>query len=347
VIPATAKIGIYMEGALESDAGKMGFGVLRYSTNVIACVIDSLHAGKTVAQAIGLPNEVPIAANVQEAIDLGADTLILGIAPSGGLIPEAWYPDLDAAWDGGLSLVNGLHDLLGPRMSNRSKRRPEQFIWDIRTEPAGLAPGQGLAAHLPNRRVLMIGTDMAVGKMTAGLEIYKEALAQGLNAAFVATGQIGMTITGAGVPLDAIRLDFAGGAIEREVLAAKDADLVIVEGQGALLHPSSSATLPLLRGSMPTDLILCARAGQAHLRRMAEVLIPEPEALKSYLELYQDLASVGGTFPRPRLAAVALNTYDLTDQEAELEVDRWTSALSLPVADPVRNGAQKLLKALA
>ena len=37
---------------------------------------------------------------------------------------------------------------------------------------------------------------MAVGKMTAGLELYKDLIKRDVNVGFVATGQIGITITG-------------------------------------------------------------------------------------------------------------------------------------------------------
>ncbi len=339
-----------MEGAIQSDSGKMGFGILRYSQSPVVAVIDSEHAGKTVQEVTGIPNQAPVVASVDEAAARGATALVLGIAPHGGLIPEAWYPDLEKAWSLGLSLVNGLHDLLEPVLASKPKQRPDQYIWDIRVEPAGLVPGRGLAASLANRRVLMVGTDMAVGKMTAGLEIHRAALERGIRAEFVATGQIGITITGRGVPLDAIRLDFAGGAIEREVLAAAEADLIVVEGQGALLHPSSSATLPLLRGSMPTHLVLCARAGQTHLRRMPEIAIPDPESpqMREYIRLYEDLAAACATFPRPRCVAVSLNTFNLSQEEAADEINRWSKALDLPVADPVRepDGAARLLAAI-
>jgi uncharacterized NAD-dependent epimerase/dehydratase family protein len=239
-----------------------------------------------------------------------------------------------------MSLVNGLHDLLGPRYSNL---RPGQWIWDIRVEPPGIGVATGRARDLPNRRLLMIGTDMAIGKMTAGLEIFRAARERGINAEFIATGQIGITITGRGVPLDAVRLDYACGAIEREVMSVADAELIIVEGQGALVHPGSTANLPLLRGSMPTHLVLCHRAGMQHLQKLPEISIPP---LREYLDLYQDLAEVCGRFPRPRVAGVAVNTSHLNEEDAWREVDMLGDQLGLAVTDPVRFGPEKLLDSL-
>jgi uncharacterized NAD-dependent epimerase/dehydratase family protein len=331
------RLAIYMEGALEQGIGKMGFGVLRYSPNPIACVIDSHRAGRDAAEVTGIPRSAPVVATVEEARDLGAEVLVLGIAPPGGLIPAEWYPDLDKAVALGMSLVNGLHDLLGPRYP---KLKPGQWIWDIRVEPSGIGVATGAARKLKNRRLLMVGIDMAIGKMTAGLEIHRVARERGVKAEFIATGQIGITVTGRGVPLDAVRVDFACGAMEKEVLNVADADLIVIEGQGALSHPGSTATLPLMRGTMPTHLIMCHQAGATHLRKLPEIELPP---LPGYIRLYEDLAEVGGTFPRPRTAGISLITAHLSRQEAEAEIGRLEDELGIPVTDVLRFGPEKLV----
>jgi len=335
------KLAVYMEASLTGPFGKMGFGVIRYSPNEVVCVIDSTQAGRSTAE-FDLPKDIPIVASVAEADAMGADTFVLGIAPLGGVIPEAWYVDIDDAAARGMSLVNGLHDFLGRRYSNLA---PGQFVWDIRREPQGIPNGTGAAMNLNARRVLFIGTDMAVGKMTAGLEIHAEALRRGVRSGFVATGQIGITITGRGVPLDAIRVDFASGAIEREVVAwaNEGAELILVEGQGALCHPASTANLPLLRGSMPTHLVLCLRAGQTTLRMADHIRIPP---LGDYIRLYEDLANACGTFPRPTTVAVAVNTAGMSEADALEEISRIEAELGLPTADPIRQGPERLLDAI-
>lgn len=330
-------LAIYMEGALNVDYGKMGFGILRYSPNPVACVIDSQFAGRDQQEITRIPRSCPVVATVEEAIALGAEALVLGIAPPGGLIPEAWNPAIQQAIDGGLSIVNGLHDLLSPRFPNL---KPGQWIWDVRVEPSGLGVNEGRARLLPNKRVLMIGTSMAVGKMTAGLELYRAAKERGVKTEFVATGQIGITIMGSGVPLDAVRVDYAAGSIEREVLRAADAELIIVEGQGALIHPGSTATLPLLRGSMPTHLILCHLAGMEILNRVSWVKVPP---LRDYVKLYEDLAEACGTFPRPKTVGVCVNTFGLDEDQAKAEITIIENETGWHVTDPVRFGVQTLL----
>lgn len=330
-------LAIYMEGATTNSVGKMGFGILRYSANPIACVIDSEQAGRDARELTGIPRSAPVVGTVAEAVAKGAKVLVLGIAPAGGLIPEDWYPIIDEAIASGLSVVNGLHDQLSPRYPHLTNG---QYIWDIRVEPKDIGVATGAARHLPNKRVLMIGTDMAIGKMTAGLELYRVLRERGVRTEFVATGQIGITITGRGVPLDAVRVDYAGGAMEKEVVeASQDCDVVIVEGQGALAHPGSSANLPLLRGTMPTHLILCHRAGATHLQKLPDVEMPP---LGEYIRLYESLATVGGLFPRPTTVGIALNTSGLDDHAAICEMAKIERETGLMTVDPVRFGPDRL-----
>lgn len=335
------RLAIYMEASTRQPAGKMGFGLLRYSRNPIACVIDSETAGRDARQVTRIPRSAPIVAGVAEAQALGAEVLVLGIAPPGGRIPDAWWAVIDDAVARGLSIVNGLHDRIAPR---HPRLRDGQWIWDMRVEPEGLTVATGAAARLPHRRVVFVGSDMAIGKMTAALEVQRAARQRGIDAAFVATGQIGIAIAGRGVALDAVRLDYACGAVEREVLAHSGAELILVEGQGSLVHPASSATLPLLRGAMPTHLVLCHRAGQRTLARIPEIPIPP---LAELARLYEDLAASCGSFPRPRTAAIALNTFGLEeDGEAERAVREVEAETGLPCCDPVQHGAGRLLAAL-
>lgn len=338
-------IAIYMEGALNVNIGKMGHGVLRYSPNPIACVIDSTFAGRNSEAVTGIPRSTPVVGTIADAKALGAQAVVLGIAPPGGLIPAEWFPVIDEIVGLGMSVVNGLHDLLGPRYPTLAEG---QYIWDIRVEPKGIGVATGAARYLPNKRVLMIGTDMSIGKMTAGLEIYRQLREQGATAEFVATGQIGITITGQGIPLDAIRVDYACGAVEAAVLRASNehgalTEVVIVEGQGALCHPGSTANLPLLRGTMPTHLVLCHRAGQTHLQRQTDVEIPP---LREYIQLYEDLASACGAFPRPKTAGIALITGHLGEHDAicaMAAIERETGHMT---SDPVRFGPDRLVNAI-
>jgi uncharacterized NAD-dependent epimerase/dehydratase family protein len=327
----------------------MGFGLLRYGVTPVVAVIDrDAPPGTDLERLTGIPQArgVPIVASVRDALAFSPDVLVPAIAPAGGVLPPDWRPDIADGLRAGLSLVNGLHEPLAAHPDVAPLiTRSGQWVWDIRQEPPGLVNGSGRARELNARRVLFVGTDMANGKMTAALELDRAARNAGLRSAFVATGQIGIAIAGDGVPLDAVRVDFASGAVEQWVCRyGEDADVVWVEGQGSLLHPASTATLPLLRGAMPTHLILVHRAGQSAIHRAPWVPIPP---LPDVVRLYEAVASAAGALsPAARVVGVALNTVGMDDEAARRAVDEAARETGLPVTDVVRFGTRPLLDAV-
>ncbi|MEM9075944.1 MAG: DUF1611 domain-containing protein [Bacteroidota bacterium] len=335
------KLCIYMEGALDNDSGKMGFGLMRFSKHPIVCVIDSKFAGKTVEEAVGLPYRIPVVSNVEQALGMESEIMVLGIAPSGGKFPDSWDEPISFALKNGLSLINGLHDDLNARFGQLLGTNK---IWDVRKPKPTYPIAKGKAATLSNKRILMIGTDMASGKMTAGLELYAELLSRKLNVGFVPTGQIGITLMGNGIPLDAIKVDQAAGSVEEAVLEQSDKDIVIVEGQGSLAHPGSTATLPLIRGSQATHFILCHKAANDHLRfPVSHVPIPP---LDEFIKLNEEVAKVCGSQNTAKTIGIALNTIGLSDEEAKEKVLAVEELTGLPTTDVVRFGTEKLINAI-
>jgi uncharacterized NAD-dependent epimerase/dehydratase family protein len=335
------KIAVYMEGHIDSDYGKMGTGVVRYIKNPIVGVIDKTHAGRNMKEFMDTEKNVPILSSLQEAITLGASVLVLGIAPSGGRIPESWHTIIESALDAGMSIVNGLHDLIFPKWGTKIKNPENQWIWDIRIPQFIPEIATAKAATLKNKRILFVGTDMAVGKMTAGLELYKELQNQKFNVGFIATGQIGITITGNGIPLDAFKVDHACGAVEQMVMEQSDKEIVLIEGQGSLLHPGSTATLPLMRGSCPTHLVLCLRAEKPTLRSPDHIKIPD---LNAFIALNEALATVVGTYPKAKVIGIASNTSSLSIEEAKKHILTLQEKTGLVVTDPIRFGMESIAK---
>ena len=334
------KVAIYMEGHLESDFGKMGFGAVRYLANEIVAVIDSAQSGRLMSDFMNTSRAIPVVASLEESIALGAEVLLLGIAPVGGKIPDFWYETLDKAIDSGVSLINGLHDLLAPRYEGRLN---QNWVWDVRVPQFIPVIGSARALEHKGKRILCVGTDNAVGKMTAGLELYSGLLEENRSVGFVATGQIGITVTGGGIPLDAFKVDYATGAVETAVLEHSDKDYIIIEGQGSLLNPSSTATLPLMRGSCPTHLILCMRGDKTTLRSNTQIKIPN---LKEFMQLNESLASVCGTYPEAKVIVIAVNTSMLSEEEAMAVKKRISEESGVPAYDPVRDGVEGFIQRL-
>jgi uncharacterized NAD-dependent epimerase/dehydratase family protein len=337
-----SKIAVLLHEGIQGRQGKTGLALVRFRPEAIAVVIDAQSAGGNWRELTGIPLDVPIVASVAEALAYDPNWLAIGIAPSGGVLPEPWMDEVTQAVAAGLSVMNGLHTRLADRPALQALLQPHQTLWDIRQEPPGLRVGSGAARGLKNRRVLTVGTDMSVGKMSTSLALHRAALAHGVRSQFLATGQAGVMIAGSGIPLDAIRVDFAAGAVEGLVMAA-DADLLHIEGQGSLLNPASTATLPLLRGSQPTALILVHRAGQTHIRNYPQVPIPR---LDRVVAMYEAVAEAGGAFAPAPVVGIALNTAHLSQGEAQSAIAQAHDQTGLPCIDPVRYGPDLLLEAV-
>ena len=338
------RVAILLHEGLRGPSGKTGLSLLRYGDYPIVAAIDHTCAGGSLHALTGIPRDVPIVASVPEALAYRPQVLAIGIAPSGGALPQPWRQEIKQAVVQGLSVVNGLHTRLGEDPEFQAQIRPGQWIWDLRQEPEGLSVGTARAQTLPCRRILAVGTDMAVGKMSTCIELHRSAQAQGLRSKFLATGQTGLMLFGDGVPLDAVRVDFASGAVEQMVMRyGPEHDILFIEGQGSLLHPSSTATLPLMRGCQPTHLILVHRAGQTHIHHLPEIQIgPLPEII----HLYETVAQASPSFGPVRVSGISLNTGHLTDPEAQDWIQTVSQETGLPCTDPIRLGSDPLLSAI-
>lgn len=342
------RIAILAEGRFNWQDAKTAVGVIRYSPDTVIAVIDSTRAGQDAGAALGDPNGpgrgIPIVANVAAALTYNPDTLLIGIAPIGGRLPEAWRGEVLAAIAAGLTLISGLHHLLGEDAElAEAARRHHVEIWDVRLPPEHLAMriGTGAAHRVGSHVVYFCGTDCNVGKMTTAVECDREARRRGLSSVFAATGQTGIMVSGAGIPADRFISDFLAGGVEGMVLDfAERFDWVFVEGQGSLIHPAYSAvTLGLIHGAAPDLLVLCHQANRTHIHDY-DVVIP---SLTHMREIYEHAA--GWLKPAP-VVAIALNTYGLPENEARAAIATVERETALPASDPVRFGAGALLDAL-
>lgn len=342
------RLAILAEGAFEPLGAKTAVGVLRYRPGEVAAVVDSTRAGRTAAECVGCGGAVPVVASVAAAAAHGADSLLIGIAPQGGTLPPPWRAAVLDALARGWDVLSGLHAFLADDAEfAAAAARGGGALLDVRRPPAERPVAAGRAAEVPALVVLTVGTDCNVGKMTAALEIAGALRARGVRAAFVATGQTGIVIADRGAPVDAVAADFVAGVTERLVLeAARDADVVLVEGQGSLFHPAfSGVTLGLLHGACPAALVLCDQHGRGHVRLGGA---PHPRFPIPPLPAVRDAYETAAAWVRPaRVAGAALHTLGLDDDAARAWCDAAGRALGVPATDPVRFGAGPLAGVLA
>ena len=271
-------------------------------------------------------------------------TAVVGDATAGGRFPPKWRELLRSCVENGLDVENGLHEFLtADEELVELARKHNVELRDLRKPPADLNVPTGENLELPGTIVLTVGSDCAIGKMSVAIELDREARRRGIASEFVPTGQTGIAIAGWGIAVDAVVADFIAGATERLVVEAhrRGGELLIVEGQGALLHPQySGVTLGLYHGCAPHALVLCHLAGQRYVSDDERFPIPP---LAELVELHER----NSLLARPsRVACIALNTRELADEAARGAIADAEAETGLPADDPVRFGAGRLVNAL-
>jgi uncharacterized NAD-dependent epimerase/dehydratase family protein len=314
--------------------GKTLRGVMRYRREAVVAVLDTKRAGET-------DDGVPIVGSVNEALCFNPDTALVGVVTQGGRFPADWRALLRSCVAKGLDLENGLHVRLkdDPELVELARKHGVE-LRDLREPPADLSTATGENLGVDATIVLTVGSDCAIGKMTATCELDLEARRRGLRSVFVPTGQTGMAIAGWGIAVDAVVSDFLAGAAERLVVeGARRGDLLWVEGQGAILHPVySGVTLGLMHGSAPHLYVLCHEVGRTTVEGDA-THSPIP-SLSELVELHERMSLM----LRPaKVACIALNTAFVSEEEARAAIAAAEEETGLPADDPVRFGARRLL----
>lgn len=340
---------IIADGEFGPLSSKTANSCIRYFPERIVAVLDRKQAGKTVHDVLGFGGSIPVVGDFERGIAQGngATAVLIGIAPAGGKLPDEWKGWLRTAIEKKLEIWSGLHTFIGddPELGPLAKARGVRIL-DARRAPPNLPIADGRAAEVDALVVLAVGSDCNVGKMTAQLQLRDELVKRGHRTSFVATGQTGIFIEGWGIAVDAVVADFIAGAAEQiTIQGAKDHDIVLVEGQGSLIHPGySGVTLGLLHGSCPDALILCHQVTRTHIGDYhgREPWVPIP----SYTELIEIYESAAEPVHPTQVIGICLNTYDLDEASAREACERAAEETGLPATDPVRFESDALVDAI-
>jgi uncharacterized NAD-dependent epimerase/dehydratase family protein len=316
---------------------KTAHGVMRYRRESVVAMLDTKRAGET-------EDGVPIVGSVNDALCFNPNTALVGVVTQGGRFPGDWQELLKSCVAKGLDLENGLHVRLRdiPGLPELAERHGVE-LRDLREPPSDLSTATGENLEVDARIILTVGSDCAIGKMTATCELDLEARKRGLRSVFVPTGQTGIAIAGWGIAVDAVVSDFIAGAAERLIVeGGRRGDLLWVEGQGAILHPIySGVTVGLMHGSAPHLYVLCHELGRTVVEGD-----PTGSPIVSLPELV-DLHERMSLRLRPaKVAAIALNTSGVSEDDARAAIAEAEEATGLPADDPVRFGAGRILDAV-
>ncbi|NVN11240.1 DUF1611 domain-containing protein [Nguyenibacter vanlangensis] len=321
---------VFLGDAAGAAEAKTGIGVHEWAG---ADCLAEWRTGTIVT--LGLPAMRP-----GEARAAGARSLLIGVSPVGGALPDGWIPHLLDALEAGLDIVSGLHQRLSDHpVIGAAARRLGRVLHDVRHADRAFTVATG--RKRAGKRVLTVGTDCALGKKYTALAVTRALRGRGIDADFRATGQTGIMIAGEGVAIDAVVADFIAGAAESLSPAAPPGHWDVIEGQGALFHPAyAGVTLGLLHGSQPDALILCHDPRRRTTNWYPDYPVPGvEEAMAAYLPLARR------TNPRARFVGISLNTGGMAEADA-VQAAQALAPLGLPVCDPLRFGLEAVVDRL-
>jgi len=336
---------VYCDGHFGAIDGKTANGLVRHSERFeIVAVIDHSQAGRDAGEVLGgRPSGIACCRDLDEALDEAGgdpDVLIVGVAPTGGLLTTKDRAVLLAAMHSGLSVVNGLHEFLNDDAEFAATAAINDVeITDVRRPKAKadlhMFDGSILTVTCP--RIAVLGTDGAIGKRTTATVVTKALRSSGVNAVLVGTGQTSL-IQGAshGVALDAVPAQFVAGELEAAVVGAFEAehpDVIIIEGQGALSHPTYLSSTAILRGSRPEAVILQHAPGRTSISDFPAFPMPTPASEIALIETFADTRVIGLT----------INHENMTDSEVSAAITLYEAELAIPATDALTRPVDRLV----
>ncbi len=309
---------------------KTGFGIVHWRPELVVgqlrfagCKID-----------LGVPD-----LTVTEAVAAGAGSLLIGVAPIGGVVPDNWWKAIVEAASAGLDIVCGLHFRLSdvPELADAAASSGVRLI-DVRKPPARLPVGTGL--RRPGKRVLTVGTDCAIGKKYSALALHEAMREAGMNSTFRATGQTGIMLAGEGIPIDAVVADFISGAAETLSPANDENHWDVIEGQGSLFHPGySGVSLGLLHGSQADALLLCHDATRTNISGWEHYTLP---SIGDAID--QHIAMARRTNPEVCCVGISVNTSTLPPETRLDYLHQLQLKTGLPCIDPMVDGCGAIVE---
>jgi uncharacterized NAD-dependent epimerase/dehydratase family protein len=338
---------IYCEGEFGKVNGKVANGLVRNSQKyVILGVIDSSLKDKDSGEVLdGKPNGIQIYGGISEGLRFSSEPpthFIFGIASGAGLGPNERAAIISAI-SLGLDIVSGLTEFLSEdeELIGLAKSFGVRLI-DVRKPPERkyLHSFTGKILQVSTPVVAVLGTGCATGKRTTAVQLVKELTEGGLKATFIATGQTGL-MQGAkyGVAVDMLSSGIASGEIEHAVYSAfihEQPDIIIIEGQGSLSHPSYTSSHAIIKGALPNAIILQHPPKRKHHGDFPEFSMPK---VRDEIRLVEQ-------FSNSKVLAIAINTENMDANSIIPTINEYEKIFGIPTADVLTMTCSKIIRAL-
>lgn len=326
------KAAVLAEGFLGTTYGKTANGLCRFTTRFdVVAAIDSTKKGQPIGEIVPKANaKIRIVGNVREAIELGANTMVVGVATDGGFLPENYRPIITNAIESGMEIVSGLHEFISddPEFVKLSKEN-NVTITDVRKIFMSRRDFYtGRIREVRSKRIAVLGTDSAIGKRTTAVYLNESMKKLNHSSVMIGTGQTawmqGFPYT---VVIDSMINDFVAGGIESVILEAWDKEhpqYMFLEGQGSVLHPAYPGSFEIIAAGKPDGIILQHAPSRLNYDGF-DIPIPPLEKFIKILKLLSDREVIG----------ISLNTENMNKGQIKEEIERLQSKFSIPVFDPL------------
>ena len=342
---------VYCDGAFNTPNGKTAHGLVRFTERYdVVGVLDAKYAGRDAGEVLDeKPSGIPVFATIDQAIEtLNASgntpkSLVIGLAPDGGRLPQEAKATISKALEMGWNVDSGLHDFLtndAALMAIATKNNCR--IRDVRKTPDRdkLHFFTGDIEKVDCLKLAVLGTDSALGKRTTAWLLVHGLRDAGQKAEMIGTGQTAW-MQGAkySMVMDSCINDFVSGEIEHAVGSAyknEDPDVIVIEGQGSLMNPAYPGGFEILAAGRPDYVIL------QHAPKRLEYDGFPGYKMHSLAEQINSIEVISGK----KVIAITVNHEDMEEDEILEACKQITLETKLPAFDVLKYGAKELVALL-
>ncbi len=333
---------VYADRLFNCADGKTAHGLVRYSKRFdVTCVVDTtLIEGDSGEILDGIKRNIPLYNDLGKAYSKSdVNTFIIGAVSEGGVLPEGYDKAVIWALEKGLDVVSGLHQFISedPVFEKLAKKN-DCIITDVRKifrDHKRFYTGN--IKDVKSTRIAILGTDSAIGKRTIAVMINEELKKRGRKTDMVYTGQTGW-IQGwpHGIVLDAMINDFVAGGIEGAIIDSWNdlrPDIIIIEGQGSLVHPFFPGGFEILAAGKIDGFILVDAPKRPHLDGFPDYPMPDPQRVVKIAEILTEKPLLG----------IGINRENMDKQDIKNAKIKLKKFFNVPVIEPLSDSVSKIV----
>ena len=337
---------ILTNGRLSTSDAKTAHGLIRGTDRFnIVGVIDPVSFGKDAGEILDNRfRNIPVfesigtfLAHSRQKPDYG----IIGVALSGGRLPEDWIEILLEVLENRISIISTMHQLLGekPALRDAACKNGVEIIDLRKPKPIDqLHFWSGDIYQVRAAKIAALGMDCAIGKRTTARFITEMCRQEGIRTEMIYTGQTGW-LQGYqhGFIFDATLNDFVSGELEHAIVECdrqSSPDLMLIEGQSGLRNPSGPCGAEMIVSANVKGVILQHAPFRKYYEDLEHLkcLLPDVEGEIELIRMYG-----------AQTLAVTLNGEGGSPEALAEYRQNLAQRLQLPVICPLQEGVEALL----